>query len=93
MPAPQVNSIDLSKALAHPGVVRIATADDVPGDRWVGQIKKDWPVFVAVGEEVRYVGDVIAAVAAETPRAARAAAALVSSTTRFWNRRCLRKTR
>ena len=45
-------------------IIRPATADDVPGDRWVGQIKKDWPVFVAVGEEVRYVGDVIAAAAA-----------------------------
>ena len=74
----RVNAIDLTKALAHPGVVGIATADDVPGDRWVGQIRKDWPVFVAVGEEVRYVGDVIAAVAAETSRAARAAAALVA---------------
>lgn len=74
----RVDAIDLTKALAHPGVVGIATAKDVPGDRWVGQIKKDWPVFVAVGEEVRYVGDVIAAVAAETPRAAREAAALVA---------------
>jgi xanthine dehydrogenase molybdenum-binding subunit len=74
----RVDSIDLTQALAHPGVVRIALAEDVPGDRWVGQIKRDWPVFVAVGEEVRYVGDVIAAVAAETPAAARAAAALVA---------------
>ncbi len=74
----RVDSIDLTQALVHPGVVRIALAEDVPGDRWVGQIKKDWPVFVAVGEEARYVGDVIAAVAAETPAAARAAAALVA---------------
>ncbi len=73
----RVLSIDLSKALALPGVVAVATAKDVPGDRWVGQIYADWPVFVAEGEEVRYVGDVLAAVAAETPRIAREAAALV----------------
>ena len=55
----------------------IATAADVPGDRWVGQILADWPVLVAVGEEARYVGDVLAAVAAETPRLAREAAARI----------------
>lgn len=73
----RVLSIDTSKAAALPGVVRVATAKDVPGDRWVGLIYKDWPCFVAEGEEVRYVGDVLAAVAAETPQIARAAARLV----------------
>ena len=32
-----------------PGVVAVATARDVPGDRWVGQIYADWPCFVAEG--------------------------------------------
>ncbi len=73
----RVIRIDVAKARAAPGVAAVATAADVPGDRWVGQIYPDWPVFVAEGEEARYVGDVLAAVAAETPRAARAAAALV----------------
>ncbi len=73
----RVLSIDTRKAAALPGVVRVATAKDVPGERWVGQIYKDWPCFVAEGEEVRYVGDVLAAVAAETPHIARAAAKLV----------------
>ncbi|MDR3439411.1 selenium-dependent xanthine dehydrogenase [Telmatospirillum sp.] len=72
-----VRRIDISKALALPGVVAVATAKDVPGDRWVGQIIKDWPCFVAEGEEVRYVGDVLAAVAAVDRRTARAAAQLV----------------
>ncbi len=40
-------------------------------------IKKDWPGFVAVGEEVRCVGDVVAAVAASDEATAREAAALV----------------
>jgi len=72
-----VKRIDVSKALALPGVVRVATAKDVPGDRWVGQIYRDWPCFVAEGEEVRYVGDVLAAVAAVDRRTARQAAQLV----------------
>ena len=37
--------IDVSKALALPGVAAVATAADVPGDRWVGQIYADWPVL------------------------------------------------
>ena len=55
----------------------IATAKDVPGERWIGQIYADWPCFVAEGEEARCVGDVLAAVAAETPRIAREAAKLI----------------
>jgi len=74
----RVLGIDTSKAAALPGVVKVITAKDVPGDRWVGQIYKDWPVLVAEGEEVRYVGDVLAVIAAETSRIARAAAALVA---------------
>ncbi len=73
----RVVRIDTAKALAVPGVAAVATARDVPGDRWVGQIYKDWPCFVAEGEEARYVGDVVAAVAAESPRIARQAASLV----------------
>jgi selenium-dependent xanthine dehydrogenase len=73
----RVKKIDVSKAQALPGVVRIATAADVPGQRWVGLIHKDWPCFVAEGEEVRAVADVVAVVAAETARIARAAAKLV----------------
>jgi xanthine dehydrogenase molybdenum-binding subunit len=73
----KVLAVDTSKARALTGVVAVATAKDVPGDRWVGLIYPDWPVFVAEGEEVRAVGDVVAAVAAETPEIARAAAGLV----------------
>ncbi|MBZ0266671.1 molybdopterin-dependent oxidoreductase, partial [bacterium] len=45
--------------------------------RWYGLILADWPGFIAEGEEVRCVGDVLAVVAAETHAAAREAAALV----------------
>ncbi len=76
----KVLSIDTSKALAHPGVVAVATAADVPGARWYGLIHLDWPGFVAVGEEARCVGDFIAAVAAVDAATAQAAAALIEVT-------------
>ncbi len=73
----RVVSIDTGKARAHPGVIAVATAEDVPGKRRYGLLHDDWPGFVAVGEEVSYVGDVIAAVAAIDEATARAAAKLV----------------
>ena len=73
----RVVGIDTSEAESLPGVVAVATAEDVPGDRWVGLLYDDWPILVAEGEEVRCVGDVLAAVAAEDEHTAREAAALV----------------
>ncbi len=72
-----VKRIDTSKAEALPGVVKIVTAADVPGKRWYGLLYNDWPGFVAVGEEARCVGDVIAAVAAVDERTAREATKLI----------------
>ena len=76
-PRAVVRRIDISRALAAPGVVAVLTAADVPGKRNQGLIHDDWNQLVAVGETTRYVGDVLAAVAAETRRQARAAAALI----------------
>jgi xanthine dehydrogenase molybdenum-binding subunit len=73
----RVVRIDTSRARALPGVVAVVTASDVPGERWNGLIHADWPAFVAEGEEVRCVGDVLAAVAATRETVAREAAALV----------------
>ncbi len=72
-----VRRIDTRRAREVPGVVLVATAADVPGRRYQGLLTADWPVLVAEGEQVRCVGDVLAAVAAETRWAAREAAALV----------------
>ena len=74
----RVRAIDASKALALPGVRAVVTAQDVPGERFYGLIYADWPGFVAEGEEVRCVGDVLAAVAADDRATARRAAALVA---------------
>ena len=76
-PRAKVISIDTTKAQALPGVQRVATAADVPGERWYGLLYNDWPGYVAVGEEVRYVGDVLASIAAVDAHTARQAAALV----------------
>ncbi len=73
----RVVRIDTAKARAVAGVEAVVTAADVPGERWYGLILKDWPGFVAEGEEVRCVGDVLAAVAAVDEATARRAAALV----------------
>ncbi len=76
-PRALVKRIDVSKAKALPGVEAVATWRDVPGQRFQGLIYKDWPIFVAEGEETRYVGDVLAAVAAVDEQVARKAAALI----------------
>lgn len=76
-PRAKVLKIHTSEAAKLDGVIRIFTAADVPGDRFVGLIKHDWPVMIAEGETTRYIGDVLAGVVAETEAIARAAVALI----------------
>ena len=77
-PHARVLRIDTSDAIKFPGVIRIFTGADIPGNRHVGVIKPDWPVMVVEGETTRYIGDVLAGVVAETGTIARKAAALIS---------------
>ncbi|MBI3373881.1 MAG: selenium-dependent xanthine dehydrogenase [Betaproteobacteria bacterium] len=79
-PRARVLRIDTARARALPGVRAVATAADVPGERWNGLLINDWPGFVAEGEEARCVGDVLAAVAALDRHSAREAAKLVEVT-------------
>ena len=76
-PRARVLSIDTSEAERAPGVVKVVTAVDVPGQRTIGLIRQDWPLMIAVGETTRYIGDVLAGVVAESEKAARQAAALI----------------
>jgi selenium-dependent xanthine dehydrogenase len=76
-PRCKILKIDASKALALPGVHAVVTAKDLPENRKVGLIFRDWPIMIAEGEETRCVADVLAAVAADTRELAYAAAALV----------------
>jgi CO/xanthine dehydrogenase Mo-binding subunit len=73
-PHARVGRVDAAAALAHPGVAAVLTAADVPRNAY-GLIDADQPVLCA--DVVRYVGDRVALVAAETPEAADAGAALV----------------
>lgn len=68
-PRALVKKINIDKALNHPNVITILTAKDIPGNRYIGHISKDWPALIAVGEETRYVGDAIALVAAKSKKA------------------------
>ncbi len=77
-PRAVVRSLRTEAALAAPGVVRVLTAADVPGERRVGLVVRDWPVLVAEGETTRCVGDVLAVVVADTRFHARRAAGLVA---------------
>jgi len=72
-PRIRVRRIDTAAAAARSGVVRVLTAADVPGRRSQGTIYQDWPVFIAEGETTNCIGDVLAAVVAESDDVARAA--------------------
>jgi selenium-dependent xanthine dehydrogenase len=71
--------LDISKAKALPGVLAILTAEDIPAEKNHGLVIYDWPVMVGVGERVRYVGDAIAIVAAESQEIAEQASALIEA--------------
>ncbi|HSL66947.1 MAG TPA: xanthine dehydrogenase subunit D [Actinomycetota bacterium] len=70
-PRARIRSIDVSQALSGPGVHALLLADDVPGRRTYGLEFADQPVLA--WDEVLYVGQPVAVVAAETPELARRA--------------------
>lgn len=72
-----LKSLDVTKAKALDGVVAVLTAEDVPGENIHGLIILDWPAIIRVGDRIRYVGDTVAIVAAETPEIAEQAADLI----------------
>ena len=70
-PRARIGRIDLTGALALPGVYAVLTADDVPGYRYYGLETPDQPVLAI--DEVRYQGEPVAIVAADHPETARRA--------------------
>jgi len=62
-------SLNLDRAKAVTGVRYVFTAADVPGKNSIGRWKDDRPVFVE--NKIRFIGDVLALVLADTPEAAR----------------------
>jgi CO/xanthine dehydrogenase Mo-binding subunit len=71
----KILSYDVSEALAAPGVVAVLTGDDVPADGRMGAFIKDEHA-IAKGK-VLYLGEPVAAIAAETLEQARAAVNLI----------------
>ncbi len=63
-PHARVLSINTDKAKALPGVRAVLTHKDVPGENLHGLVYRDWPVLC--GDVVRYTGDAVAIVAADT---------------------------
>ncbi len=63
----RIVSIDKAAAKAVPGVQAVLTGDDI-GRKHVGRQVADWPVLAY--DRVRFVGERIVAIAAETPEAA-----------------------
>ncbi|MDA1001565.1 MAG: hypothetical protein O2807_13750, partial [bacterium] len=80
-PHAKILHIDTEAAAAAPGVIRVVTGEDIRRmkdvDPCFGPAFKDQPML-AIGK-VRYAGEPIAAVAAESKEAAEAAAALIDA--------------
>lgn len=70
-----IESMDLSKVRAAPGVVAVVCLDDVPGEKYLGPYIHDEPIFA--DGKVEYAGQPLFAVAATSHDAARRAAQLV----------------
>lgn len=63
-PHARILSINTEKAKALLGVQAVLTHKDVPGENLHGLVYRDWPVLCS--DVVRYVGDAVAIVAADT---------------------------
>lgn len=74
-PHARIRAIDISPAAAMPGVRAVLTQKDVPGSPNFGHVFRDQPVLAF--DRVRYFGEPVAILAAESVEAARQAAAAV----------------
>jgi aldehyde oxidoreductase len=67
-PHAKIEAIDISQARNSQGVAEVLTAKDIPGLNLYGVIERDQPVLC--DSTVRYIGDAVAAVYAESERQA-----------------------
>ncbi|MDA3939922.1 MAG: xanthine dehydrogenase family protein molybdopterin-binding subunit [Spirochaetia bacterium] len=72
----KLNNINYTDAENYPGVIKVITWKDVPGQIKSGQIFQDYSILVK--DKIRYEGDVVALVVAETEEAALQGAQLIS---------------
>jgi CO/xanthine dehydrogenase Mo-binding subunit/aerobic-type carbon monoxide dehydrogenase small subunit (CoxS/CutS family) len=76
IPHARIQRIDTSQAERLPGVHAVLTHKDIPGAKNHGLVVADWPVLCY--DKVRYVGDAVAVVAADTPEIAQKALELIN---------------
>jgi CO/xanthine dehydrogenase Mo-binding subunit/aerobic-type carbon monoxide dehydrogenase small subunit (CoxS/CutS family) len=75
VPHARILSIDTQAAAALPGVHAVLTHADIPGRKNHGLVSVDWPALCY--DKVRYAGDAVAVVAADTADIAAAALELI----------------
>ncbi len=75
VPHARIRAIDTSAASALPGVHAVLTHEDVPGHKRHGLVIDDWPILCS--DKVRYAGDAVAIVAADSDEIAAAAVDLI----------------
>jgi xanthine dehydrogenase molybdenum-binding subunit len=75
IPHARIRSIDVSAARGLEGVHAVLTHEDVPGRNAHGVVSVDWPVLC--GRKIRYAGDAVAIIAADSQEIAAAALDLI----------------
>lgn len=75
LPHARLIEVDTSKAEALPGVHAVLTSKDIPGLNGFGIADPNQPVFCE--DLIRFEGDAVAAIAAESPETAEEAASLI----------------
>ena len=70
-PHAEILHLDISRTRDFPGVHAVLVADDVPGHNGMGSLNPDQPVLCR--DRVRFVGDVLGVVFAESPEIAESA--------------------
>ncbi len=73
----RLRALDVTLAAQVPGVVRVITANDVPGENGFYTYSRDEPVLTPVGDTVTMIGAPVAMVVAETREAAAAGLAAI----------------
>ena len=71
----KIKSVDYSEAEKLPGVIRIITYKDIPGENQIGAIIQDEELFAE--DEVHFIGEPIALIVAESERITRDAKKLI----------------
>ena len=72
-------SLDISRAAAMPGVIRVITGSDIPGENTLTGYSRDEPILAPVGETLKQMGAPLALVVAHSLDEARRAAAAVEA--------------